>query len=260
MSSLDHWFEHDLAEAIQPLSQVMRRMALAWKSGKRADEVGDLANLITSLSQLRKVADELPGALAGPLSTAERFDVRMYLDDHFDRDFRSACAAMNLPVDGQYPRYLVYPLRIQIDSRRSGVLINRKLHRGLRISRILDAIQAERSKLLGRPLNAKAFLADLGAEYDRLIELESAKNQVQMAGHEVTLRRLYSRLVPMRQWRVDYPEAFFAFDLHRLLQSGETAIADGRRLHLAPDRTARNNLAVIDASGRKVQLGLIAFR
>ncbi len=64
----------------------------------------------------------------------------------------------------------------------------------------------------------------------------------------------------MRQWRADYPEVFFVFDLHRLLQTGEVHEPDGRRIHLAPDRVARNNLLVLDASGHEIQLGLIAFR
>lgn len=81
-----------------------------------------------------------------------------------------------------------------------------------------------------------------------------------MSGHEVGLRRIYRRLVPMRYWRAEYPEMFFAFDLHRLLQTGEMHAPDGRRIHLAPARAARTNLLVLDGSGRETQLGLIAFR
>jgi hypothetical protein len=81
-----------------------------------------------------------------------------------------------------------------------------------------------------------------------------------MAGHDVSLRHLYQKLVPMRQWRADYSERSFAFDLHRLLRSGETHEPGGRRLHLAPARESRNNLTVLDSSGRELQLGLIGFR
>ncbi len=64
-----------------------------------------------------------------------------------------ACAASGLTVEGQLPGYLVYPLLLQVDARRVGVLINRKLHRGLRVSRIVSEVWAEREGLLGCPLS-----------------------------------------------------------------------------------------------------------
>jgi hypothetical protein len=232
----------------------------AWKAAKTAQGVGDLATFLNSLSQVKRTSEQLPPTLEGAVRAAEAYDIKKYLDDLFDGEFRSACATSDLPLEGQYPRYLVYPMRVQVDARRMGVLINRKLHRGLRISRIVEVVRRERERLLSRAFNARYFLADLEAAYDGLVELESAQNQVQVSGHEVGLRHIYRRLVPMRQWRSEYPEGFFAFDLHRLLQSGETHSSDGRRLHLAPARTAPNNLAVLDSSRREVQLGLIAFR
>ena len=261
MQSLEEWLGHELSEATQPLVPLMRRFSMAWKAVQKAQAAGDLATLSNSLSQLKRTLEQIPSSVEGALTAAAAYDVKIYLDDLFDAELRNACAASGLPpLEGQYPRYLVYPLRVQVDARRMGVLINRKLHRGLRISRIVEAIRDERARLLGRPFNARHFLADLAAAYDDLVELESAKNRVQISGHEVGLRHIYRRLVPMRQWRADYPERFFAFELHRLLQSGEIHAPDGRRVHLAPAREARNNLAVLDESGREKQLGLIAFR
>lgn len=260
MQSLDQWLEYDLSQATQPLVPLMRRLTTAWKAVQKAQAVGDLATLSNNLSQLKMMLEQIPSPLEGAFTVAAAYDVRMYLDDLFDAELRSACAASDLRLEGQYPRYFVYPLRVQVDARRLGILINRKLHRGLRISRIVEAIRAERERLLGRPFNARHFLTDLAAAYDGLVELESARNRVQMSGHEVGLRRTYRRLVPMRQWRADYPEVFFAFDLQRLIQTGEIHAPDGRRIHLAPDRVARNNLPVLGGSGHETQLGLIAFR
>lgn len=260
MQPLEQWLEHNLSQSTQPLTPLMRRLTRTWKAAQTAQAFGDLATLINSLSQVKATLEQLPPTVEGAVSAAAAYDVKAYLDDLFDGEFRSACAASDLTLEGQYPLYLVYPIRVQIDARRMGVLINRKLHRGLRISRVIEAIRSERARLLGRAFNARYFLADLAAAYDGLIALESARNQVQVSGHEVGLRHIYLRLVPMRQWRSEYPERFFVFDLHRLFQSGEDHSPDGRRLHLAPARAAHNNLAILDSSGREVQLGLIAFR
>jgi hypothetical protein len=260
MDTLDQWLDHDLGQSVQSISPLILRLTKIWKAAEKAQAVGDPVSFSNGLSQLRDVLQELPPKLDAALAAAALYDLKAYLDDLFDADFRKACTASGLTVEGQFPRYLVYPLWLQVDARRVGVLINRKLHKGLRVSRIMSEVRAERERLLGRPFNAKHFLADLEAAYDQLVDLESAKNRIQMAGHDVGLRHIYHRLVPMRQWRADYPEVFFALDLHRLLQSGELHALDGRRFHLAPAREASVNLTVLDSSGREVQLGLIAFR
>lgn len=260
MQSLEEWIELDLGRSTKPLSPLMSRVIKEWQTIRQAVTAGDLTTLSTNLSQLKTLVDQVSPHLEDALKTTAAYHVRTYLADQFDGDFRRACAAANLPVEGQFPQYLIYPVRIQVDGRRMGVLINRRLHRGLRPSRVVEEVSKERSRLLGRSFSARYFLADLASAYDGLIELESAKNRVTMSGHEVGLRDAYQRLVPMRQWRTDYPETFFAFDLHRLFQSGEVHAPDRRRVHLAPARQARLNLTILDGSGRESQLGLIAFR
>ena len=260
MPSLEAWIEGDLGQSTKSLDPLVRRIVTAWQAIRRAEKAGDLVTLSNSLSQLTTLVEQVAPHLENANRTTTAYDIRAYLDDLFDSEFRRACAAKDLPVEGQFPRYLVYPLHIQVDRRRAGVLINRKLHRGLRPSRIVEAISSERARTISRAFNAQYFLADLASAYDGLIELESLRNGVRMAGHEVGLRDAYRRLVPMRQWRADYPETFFAFDLHRLSQLGQVEAPDGRRLHLAPARQARLNITVLDASGRETQLGLVAFR
>jgi hypothetical protein len=260
MQSLEQWLELELGQTTQPVVPSMRRLTSAWKAAQTAQKAGDLSTLSRSLSQLKTIWEQILPALDRAADTVATYDLKSYLADLFDQEFREACAAAEFPVEGQYPRYVVYPIQVSIDINSMGVRINRKLHRGLRISHVMETIRTERSRLLARPFNARSFLADIASTYDGIIELESAKNQVHMAGHDVTLRHLYQKLVPMRQWRADYSERSFAFDLHRLLRSGETHEPGGRRLHLAPARESRNNLTVLDTSGRELQLGLISFR
>ena len=74
------------------------------------------------------------------------------------------------------------------------------------------------------------------------------------------LKRVYTQLTPRREWRTQYPDTFFAYDLHRLLASGETHLRDERRYFLSPARNSRSNLSILDRNGRYAQYGVIAFR
>lgn len=260
MQSLEEWLESSFASSMKTLTPLMRRVTTAWQLACRAEEVGDLTALGTALPQLSSLLEQIPLALTETSKQVTQYDWKTYLADQFDADFRKECSAAELSVEGSFPRYFVYPLRIQIESQRTGVIINGKRYPGLRVSQIVRALRAERTRLTSRPFNARYFLADLAAGYDDLIELETARNGVKMAGHEVSLHEIYRRLVPMRQWRIDYPETFFTFDLHRLLKTGEAHSPDARRLHLAPAREARRNYTVLDGAEREVQLGLLAFR
>ncbi|MBI4505302.1 MAG: hypothetical protein HY691_07185 [Chloroflexi bacterium] len=260
MPPLNDWLDHEFSPAASAIGPLVRRLAAAWKGVERACDVGDLETLSSNLSQLGTTIEKMLPAAERVLSMARGYDVGAYLDNQFDAAFREASAASEFPLDGQYPRYLVRPVHVHVQPQRSGVLVNRKFYRGLRVSHIVDIIRRERERLLRRPFNAQHFLTDLQGAYDGLVELESARSRVLLSGHDVGLRRVYQRLVPMRQWRAEYPETFFAFDVHRLLASGETQASDGRRVHFAPAKEARRNLTVLGASGREVQLGLISFR
>lgn len=256
----EQWLAHDFDQVVQPAVGLMKQLSRVWKAVQRAQAVGDIETLSRDLTQSKAIVEQIAPVLQRAADTASTYDVKTYLDDHFDAEFRGVCEAAGLRVDGRYPRYLIYPLQVRIDTRRMGVLVNRRFHRGLRVSRIVAVIRDERRRLLDRPFGAASFLADLVAAYDGLMELEKAKQGEDLPAQDLYLRRLYDRLVPMRQWRTIYPEGFFAFDLHRLLQSSEIHARDGRRIVLSPAQRERNNLTILDSSGREVQYGLIAFR
>lgn len=259
MNPLDRWMDEELGGPTQSLAQAMRRLNRAWRGVQQSFKDGDLSSLPGYITQLENTMG--PVDVVSTLGAkASQYDIKAYLEDGFDADFRSACSVAGLPLEGQFPRYDIFPVVIQVDVRNPGVVISRRRHRGLRVSRIVEAVKAERNRLLNRPFNARQFLEELSGQYTSLVELESAKHGVKFAGQDVSLRAIYRRLTPMRQWRSQYPERFFTFDLHRLLRSGEERTPDGRRVRLAPSNVTRNNLKVLDASGREHQLGLISFR
>lgn len=260
MNPLDRWLDEELGEPVQALALTIRRLNRAWRSVQQSLRTGDVVSLPGNVTHVESQIYQLPESASSLASRASQYDIRGYLENGFDSDFRRACQAAELPLEGNFPRYNVFPVVIQVDVRNSSVLINRRRHRGLRVSRMVEAIRAERNRLLNRSFNARQFLQDLSQQYDALVELESARHKVSFAGQELSLRAIYRRLTPMRQWRTQYPERFFSFELHRLIRSGEERAPDGRRYRLAPSNVTRNNLRVLDASGRELQLGLISFR
>jgi hypothetical protein len=62
----------------------------------------------------------------------------------------------------------------------------------------------------------------------------------------------------MRQWEQAYPIRFFAFDLYRLLASGEMEI-DGKVCRLGSTRDIHKAIRVVDASGKERYYGTLAF-
>lgn len=260
MEALDQWLDTNLSEPQKRLSQLGRRLSRATQMARRGFDLGNLSGLREALLQVESASRELPELAASIRQSAEMYDIQQFLRERFDADLRQACADAALPVEGTYPTYVVPPVTLRVDLRAGRVRLNRRLLGGLRIARIVRAIIVEGDRITKRPFNARQFLRELGAAYDDLVALEAARQVVHVSDIERRLKRVYERLTPRREWRAQYPEAFFTHDLHRLLCSDEQYLADGRRYYLSPSRNSRDNLTILDRSGREVQYGVIAFR
>ena len=258
MEELDQWLDTNLSEPQRQLTQMARRLSRALQKARRGFDLGDLSALRQGLQEVEGTSRGLPEFAASVRNRAEAFDIQQFLRERFDADLRRACADANLPVEGTYPTYVVPPVTLRVDLRAGRVRLNRRLLGGLRIARIVRAITVERDRITTRPFNARQFLRELGAAYDDLVALEPARQMVHVSGIERRLKQIYQRLTPRREWRTQYPEAFFAYDLHRLLSSDELYLADGRRYYLTQSR--KSNWTILDRSGREVQYGVIAFR
>ncbi|MFO8009556.1 MAG: hypothetical protein R6U89_01970 [Dehalococcoidia bacterium] len=261
MESLDHWLDTNMAEYHDKVVQTVRRLNTMVKKSRRSFDLGDVPTLQKSLEEIERTAGELPAISSSAKQVAQEYDTQAFLKDAFDAEFRRVCAERGMNPEGTYPTYLIPPVTVRVDVRLGRVRVNRKLISGLRVNRVVDAVAAERDRVTRRPFNAKEFLAEIATAYDDLVALESARQGVDMGSSiERTLRDIYRRLTPRNTWRKEYPEAFFAYDIHRLLASDQLYLPDGRRYYLSPSRKSRTNMTILDRNGREVQYGVIAFR
>lgn len=260
MQGLDKWLDANLVELQRQLNTASRRMIGAVQSARRGVDWGDLTRLETALAQLESSIPTIQDLATSFRQSMQTYDVDGFVRGQLEVDLREACAAKNLRIEGTFPSYFVSPVRIRVDPRTGRVRLNKKVLNGLRATRIVEEIIAERERIVRRPFNSREFLRELGAAYDDLVSLESSRNGVKVQGIERELKQVYQRLTPRREWREQYPEAFFTYDLHRLLSAEELYLPDGRRYYLAPSRSARKNLTILDRGGREVQYGLISFR
>ena len=260
MRRLDQWLDEEFAEPNERIAQVTRRISTASRAARRSLEQGNVPALQKALQQLDASGRELTRTAPTLLHTAESYDLKGYIDGQLDGELRRACADAGLDIEGTYPTYWVVPVRLDVDTRRGKIRVNRKLLNGLRMSHVVAEVRRERDRIQNQPFYAQRFLTELADAYDTVVSIEQAKRGVDVSGQAMVLKRVYAQMNPRRQWRTQYPDTFFAYDLHRLLASGETHLRDGRRYFLSPARDSRSNLSILDRNGRYVQYGAIAFR
>jgi len=260
MRPLDVWLDEELAHATKPLLFMFRKLQGARNAVKKGQEVGDPSLIANALEQIKTVLGDIKPLAEGLQGLATSYDHKSYFEQMFHGEFINACQLTKLPAEGSFPNYFLYPLKVRIEVAKLGFYINKKFYRGLRMSFLVNEIKKTRDNIIRRPFNGKNFLSELANIYDELIEYYSAKNGVKLPDQEVELRNVYRRLTPMRRWKNNYPESFFAFDLHQLLQSKLLYLPDGRRIHLAPAREERKNLVILDSGGGEMRIGLLSFR
>lgn len=260
MQPLDTWLTTTLDGPHKQVVQAGRLLAKALQEVRRCADNGDVSGLTEALAQIGFSAPDLVSASHIMSRELDKYDIRGFLDGQFDAEFRSAAAAKQLHVEGTFPTYYIAPVRVAVDVKSLRVRINRKVFRGLRVPRVIDEVTAIRDRITKRTFNAKELLRELSDAYDDLVALEKTNQPLRVTGIDRSLRSIYERLTPRREWRNQYPEAFFAYDLHRLLGSGELYCSDGRRYFLTPSRNSRMNLSIMDLNDRVIQYGMISFR
>ncbi|MBC7324774.1 MAG: hypothetical protein H5T99_05620, partial [Moorella sp. (in: Bacteria)] len=103
------------------------------------------------------------------------------------------------------------------------------------------------------------FLAVLAAAYDLEMARHFARTGIDAREQEVPLKDVYNTLTLLPQHKRAYPLQLFAFDLHRVLKSGQMTAPDGRRLSLGHVRDQRRALVVLDARGQPQRYGVMKF-
>jgi hypothetical protein len=256
---MDERLEQYLTESLVPSTDQLTRRAkraasLAARLAKAAAD-GDMKTVEAALRDLQGVSLDEPTSEVQQAAGA--FDYRAYLTEGFAAEFEAACRETNLPLEGDFPAYTVFPISVRIDLDNPSVLVNRRRTGMLRPSSLVRAIQDERERLERSPFNLTEFLGVLFATWERMNAVQSAKSGVQVRQPQA-LKQVYRELVPFARWRRDYPEAFFAFDIQRLLLSGESMVG-GWQCALEKGRGGSNALRLIDREGQERLIASVNF-
>ena len=260
MRRLDRWLDEEFETPSDRMVRASKRIGTASRAAGRSLEQGNVPDLRKALQQLDASGDELARTAATLRRAAESYDINEYIDRQLDGELRRACTEAGLDIEGTYPTYWVVPVRLDVDRRQGRIRVNGKLLKGLRMSHVVEGVVRERDRIRNRRFSAQRFLTELAGAYDTVVSVERARRGVDVSGQAMDLKRVYAQLTPRREWRAQYPDTFFTYDLHRLLVSDETHLRDGRRYFLSPARNSRSNLSILDRNDRYVQYGAIAFR
>lgn len=100
MNPLERWIDEELGAPVQSLTLSMRRLNRAWRGVQLSLRDGDLTSLPAYVTQFESHVGQLPEAASSLGAKASQYDIKAYLDDGFDADFRNACQAADLPLEG----------------------------------------------------------------------------------------------------------------------------------------------------------------
>lgn len=250
---IDTHLDEKVSGPADQLAKASKRLATLATRLSKAIQTGDVRTAEASLRDLESLR------VREPLEEAARalraFEVGKYLQENFPEEFDRACRDAGITLEGYFPNYLVFPFTVRIDADSSSVLINKKRVSTLRPAVLASHIVAERERLESSRFNAADFLGALYRMWERL-------NQNGPRGVElkqpVALKKVYQELVPLRRFKQDYPESFFAFDVQRLLTSGQIE-HDGRRCHMDRGRNAAGAIRLIDRQGQERLISTVQF-
>lgn len=222
-------------------------------------EFGDLKN---ATSALRKITDILPiqneiyESLSAKLA---QFDYSVYMREIFPQEFINACQCENIPVRGTFPSYDVFPFLVQIDNKNNCVIVNGRRVTKIRPSVLIEEIKKEQLSLSKLSFNAREFLRDLAAAYDKLALQKKGEHELKFQGDPIPIKQIYATLAPLKKWKKEYPIRFFAFDIHRLLKS-ELREIDGREYEFGSSRDIRKAIRILDNLGKERFVASIKFQ
>lgn len=257
MHNIDRFLDEELREERRSLSETQRQLRTL---AKRLDDgltAGNKEQILTALGKLEEVLERYR-AVVGELARAiPALDVEAYLREEFHQDFVRACAELDLRLKGDYPEYEVFPLKIRVQPERQAVLVQERVCRGVRARAVAGEVQAQLRKLHASAFNPAQFLTGLARAYDLLAARQAAEKGARAASPDLSLVQVYETLTLLPQNRRHYSKQLFAFDLHRLLKSGQLTTADGRRLWLGSAH--RRVITVMDEEGREQRFGVIKF-
>ena len=248
-----------LGSRLRVVEEELARATRTLRALQRAARDGDVSVLPRRAADVAQQVQQL-AARSESLPDASSFDFDAYcVSGGFHAEFSEACDAEGLPLEGQFPSYEVFPLRIRVNAAERFALIEGRRVRSLRPRLLAQLIARERQRLEARRFNARPFLEALAAAYDTVVALRLLKRGGQSRdGLPMPMLEVYRALTVLPGSQAAYSRLMFAYDFGRLLHSGELVV-DSRLLQPGASRNAANTLRVIDSQGQESYYATIAF-
>jgi hypothetical protein len=256
-----------LAPAAKAAADAASKLSTTIKSLQRAAAQGDVDRVGAIAGTLPGLVQSTDRAAADLAAITGGFDFDAYLATGFHADFVDACRAQNLPpLEGQFPSYEVFPLRVRILPDRHRAVVGARTVRDLEPAALAALVRKEIDALTRRSFDAARFLKEVSHAYDVCLAIRERTSAARRRGEAaisregmpIGARDVYAELAPTRLAQAAYTLSMFAFDLGKLQQSGEHAV-DGRHISLGSTREGGRALRSFDSAGREFFIGSIAF-
>lgn len=257
--TLDEFLDISLQEDFKNLNNAHRNMVNAIRRVKTSSDEGNMDALQQALTRYEELVDRQKETLQGFKEKLPSFDLQSYLSENFHLSFLKALAGEGLAVEAEFPVYEVQPFKMRVLPDKEMVTIDDHVYRNLRPNVLARHLKKSTDRLNAASFDAQRFLQTLAAAYDTEMSRQIARTKIDLNEQEVLLKDIYSTLTPMPQQKREYPVQLFAFDLHRVLKSGQMNAPDGRRLSLGNVRNRKQALVVPDAQGQPQRYGVIKF-
>jgi hypothetical protein len=168
----------------------------------------------------------------------------------FAAEIARAASQLRLPLQGDFPEYEAFPLKIAVDLVAEQATIGRRKTTTLEPLALMREVQARHQALHRSNFNAKRFMRSLVEAYDLLKQAGKAK------GMDVSLSAVYE-LLTLRGGTGDYTKEEFAFDIYRLRRESDMVYDSHRRLSFLNGRSG--NFPVPNAKGGVDPLSMLSI-
>jgi len=257
--TLDEFLDISLQEDFKNLNNAHRSMVTAIRRVKTSSDEGNLDALKQALARYEELMGRQQETLQGLKEKLPSFDLQDYLSENFHPGFLNALAVEGLAVEAEFPVYEVLPFKLRVLPDKEMVTIDDRVYRNLRPIVLARHLKKSIDRLNAASFDGQRFLQTLAAAYDTEMSRQIARTKMDLNEQELLIKDIYSTLTPMPQQKREYPLQLFAFDLHRVLRSGQMNAPDGRRLWLGNVRNQKQALVVLDAQGQPQRYGVLKF-
>lgn len=235
------------ASEITPQLKALQSASGALKTALKlaADEKPDALPMQKAAAKLDSAAANLDSPTFQQANQLFHTATQQALDDlafSFAHDLKETFEAQGLTVEGRPPTLLVNGLTLHIDvnARKAQWFYGKEAltrPQPLSIPGLLKAFQQQQKLIMGRSLDAAAFLVELHKAWQDLIDERLAKGGRYPNGGRLNLIEVYSKLVmnrqsarfwnaPSRQTFKDYERPFFIRDLVLVQENSTVTVGD----------------------------------